>query len=158
MFLPNNENLQEMNYVVNRVYNKRLFTTKQFRAGLQQNSKSSLPVTVLRIGDLWRTWMIPNWYIWVKVIPWSSRINFVPFRIFRGPLLKKSNWSGTFFTFSYSKLALLDVLLTNLCHRFPFDIISCAPFRLPYACHYKPRFVYSKPTFWFQKRFFNEVF
>ena len=46
----------------------------------KKQQKSSDQLLVCRIGDHWRTWMIPNW---------SSRINFIPFRIFRGPLLHK---------------------------------------------------------------------
>ena len=34
-------------------------------------------------------WMIPNWFYESKWFPWSSRINFIPFRIFRGPLFHK---------------------------------------------------------------------
>ena len=68
---------------------------------------SSLPVTDLRsrgaLKDLKDSKLIVYESKW---FPWSSRINFIPFRIFRGPPIPQtSNWSGTFFAVSYSKLA-----------------------------------------------------
>ena len=53
--------------------------------------------------------MIPNWlYIYEsKSFIWSSRINFIPFRIFRGPLFHKPVTSQElYFAVSYSKPAL----------------------------------------------------
>ena len=42
-----------------------------------------------------------------KWFPWSSRINFIPFRIFRGPLFHKPvTGQELFFAVSYSKLTL----------------------------------------------------
>ena len=58
--------------------------------------------------------MIPNWLYESKWFLWSSRISFIPFRIFRGPLLQTPvfNWSGTFFADSDSKPVLIFQLLT----------------------------------------------
>ena len=59
-----------------------------------KNQQKKVPdqILVCGIGFLWRTWMIPNWLYMSpsrpksKWFPWSPRINFIPFRIFRGPL------------------------------------------------------------------------
>ena len=55
---------------------------------------------VCGLGDLWRTWRFPSWFLMTKLFPWSSWISLVPFRTFKGPLFPKpvcSNWSGTIF-------------------------------------------------------------
>ena len=80
------------------------------RAGLLQETakKSSWPVTGLQNrGPL----MDPNDSKLIayesKWFPWSSRINFIPFRIFRGPLFHKPvTGQELFFAVSYSKPAL----------------------------------------------------
>ena len=54
--------------------------------------------------------MIPNWSKW---FPWSSRNNFIPFRIFRGPLFHKPvTGQELFFAVSYSKPALCKIFMT----------------------------------------------
>jgi len=78
---------------------------------LQETAKKKVPDQLLdcRKGDLWRTWMIPNLFEYEsKWFPWSSRINFIPFRIFRGPLFHKPvTGQELFFAVSYSKPALV---------------------------------------------------
>ena len=55
----------------------------------KQQKKIPGQLLVCKIGDLWRTSMIPNWLYMSPIFPWSSRINLVPFRIFRSSLFYK---------------------------------------------------------------------
>ena len=55
----------------------------------KQQKKVPNQLLVCGIGEFWRTWMIPNWLYESKRFHWSSRINFIPFRIFRGPIFHK---------------------------------------------------------------------
>ena len=74
----------------------------------QQAKNSSWPVQ--GVGDLWRTWRIPNWFqmcLSYSHVHLASRISLVPFRTFRGPLFPKPvTGQELFLTISYSKLAL----------------------------------------------------
>ena len=86
----------------------------------KQQKKCSWPVTGLQnrrpLKDLNDSKMVAYES---KRFPWPSRINFMPFRIFRGPLFyKQVTGSGTFFAVSYSKLALAKILKKkkNLLH------------------------------------------
>ena len=59
----------------------------------KQQKKVPDQLLVCRIGELWSTW--------------KSRINFIPFRIFRGPLFYKPvTGQELFFAVSYSKPVL----------------------------------------------------
>ena len=64
----------------------------------KQQKKGSWPVTGLHnrgpLKDLNDSKLI---VYESRSFPWLSRINFIPFRIFRFPILQTSNWSGTFF-------------------------------------------------------------
>ena len=64
-----------------------------FRAGLlcETAKKVTNKILVCKKGDLWRTWMINSQLIVFESMwfPWSSRINFIPSRILRGPLFHK---------------------------------------------------------------------
>ena len=80
----------------------------------KQQKKSSWPVTGLQnrgpLKDLNDSKLIVQ-----GQCPWSSRINFIPFRIFRGPLFHKPvTGQGIFFAVSYSKPAL-EVCLLLVC-------------------------------------------
>ena len=64
---------------------------------------------ICRIGDLWRTWIILNWFIWVQVIPLIIQDQFYTIQNLQwSPIPQTSNWSGTFFVDSYSKPAQLN--------------------------------------------------
>ena len=74
----------------------------------KKQQKSSWPVTGLRdrgpLKDLNDSKLIVYESKW---FPWSSRINFIPFRIFWGPLFHKPVTAGTFFATLYNIMALI---------------------------------------------------
>ena len=57
-----------------------------------------------------------------KLIVYESRINFIPFRIFIGPLFHKPVTSQElFFAVSYSKPALIVLVAGLICNDFDFQ-------------------------------------
>ena len=79
---------------------------------VRNSKKSSWPVTGMRnkgpLKDLNDSKLI---VYESKRFPWSPRINFIPFRIFRGPLFHKPvTGQELFFAVSYSKLALIEII------------------------------------------------
>ena len=85
----------------------------------KQQKKVPDQLLVCGIGDLWRTWMIPNW---LYMSPCDSPDH--PRSIFqRSPIPQTSNWSGTFFAASYSKPTLATELSFSLKFKF-FQILQ----------------------------------
>ena len=61
-----------------------------------------------------------------KLFPWSSRINLVPFRTFRGPLFPKpETGQELFLAVSYSKLAIVLILIEKSVATFVIFKESC---------------------------------
>ena len=72
-----------------------------------QQTKVPDQLLVCRIGDFWRTWIIPNSSYTSPSDPLIIQDQFYTIQnLQRSPIPQTSNWSGTFFAVSYSKSAL----------------------------------------------------